>query len=227
MRAGMRLKTAAKIDPAGQAYWDRTVYPLIHGNPEVEFIGEIDEQQKAAFLGNARPLLFSIDWPEPFGLVMIEAMACGTPVIAFRRGAVPEVIDDGVSGLIVSDVDEAVEAVRHVDKLSRLLVRRTFERRFTAEAMTQAYLEIYRGLPGTQADAIFIRSVDWPSWALSTSLKVLDCEGAEIPLTRGCRNLRHRHSDTGSANAPRSAARRTQFRSVPRLGVGLPASVNR
>jgi glycosyltransferase involved in cell wall biosynthesis len=156
MRAGMKLKIAAKIDRADQAYWEQTIFPLIDGNPNVEFVGEINEQKKASFLGNARALLFPIDWPEPFGLVMIEAMACGTPVIAFRCGSVPEVIEDGVSGRIVSDVDEAVEAVRHVDNLNRLLVRYAFERRFTAEAMARAYLEIYRDLPGTRTDALAI-----------------------------------------------------------------------
>ena len=126
-RAGMKLKIAAKIDRADQAHWEQTIFPLIDGNPDVEFVGEMNEQEKASFLGNARALLFPIDWPEPFGLVMIEAMACGTPVIAFCCGSVPEVIEDGVSGLIVSDVHEAVEAVRHVDQVNRLLVRRAFD----------------------------------------------------------------------------------------------------
>jgi glycosyltransferase involved in cell wall biosynthesis len=107
MRAGMKLKIAAKIDSADQTYWEQQICPLITGNPNVEFIGEINERQKASFLGNARALLFPIDWPEPFGLVMIEAIACGTPVIAFRCGSVPEVIDDGVSGLIVSSMFSA------------------------------------------------------------------------------------------------------------------------
>src|SRR5690606_9091154 len=116
--------------------------------PDVEFIGEIGEKDKPEFLGNARAVLFPIDWPEPFGLVMIEAMACGTPVIAFRCGSVPEVIDHGVSGLIVDDMVQAVEAVRHLDLIDRACVRATFERRFTAERMVADYLRVYRGLEG-------------------------------------------------------------------------------
>ncbi len=110
-RAGMKLKMAAKVDRADQAYWDEVIRPLVDSHPNVEFIGEINERQKPKFIGEAAALLFPIDWPEPFGLVMIEAMACGTPVIAFRRGSAPEVIDDGVSGFLVDDVDAAVAAV--------------------------------------------------------------------------------------------------------------------
>ncbi|CAH1658960.1 Glycosyltransferase involved in cell wall biosynthesis [Hyphomicrobiales bacterium] len=145
-RSGVPLKIAAKVDKVDQAYWDEVIAPLIAVHPNVTFIGEINDAQKPAFLGNARALLFPIDWPEPFGLVMIEAMACGTPVIAFGSGSVPEVIDDGVSGVIVHDVDEAVEAVRHINHLSRRLVRETFMRRFTVEHMARAYVAIYRGL---------------------------------------------------------------------------------
>ena len=152
-RTGFKLKIAAKIDPADRAYWE-TIRRLVEGNPNVEFIGEIDERQKAEFLGNARALLFPIDWPEPFGLVMIEAMACGTPIVAFRQGSVPEVMEDGVSGFIVGDVDQAVEAVRHLGDLNRLMVRRVFERRFTVQAMARAYLDIYSGLPGTRTGAL-------------------------------------------------------------------------
>jgi glycosyltransferase involved in cell wall biosynthesis len=153
-RAGLKLKIAAKIDHADRQYWEQTIRPMVEGNPQVEFIGEINEHQKAAFLGNARALLFPIDWPEPFGLVMIEAMACGTPVIAFRCGSVSEVIEDGVSGFIAEDMDQAVAAVRQVGALNRLLVRRAFERRFTVEAMARAYLEIYRDLPGAHTGSL-------------------------------------------------------------------------
>ena len=146
-RARMPLKIAAKIDEADRDYWT-TYRAADRGNPLVEFVGEIGEHRKADFLGDALALLFPIDWPEPFGLVMIEAMACGTPVIAFRRGSVPEVIEAGVSGFIVESVDEAVAAVQEVSSLNRLLVRRAFERRFTVEAMARAYLDIYRALPG-------------------------------------------------------------------------------
>jgi glycosyltransferase involved in cell wall biosynthesis len=111
-RAGMPLKIAAKIDRVDQAYWEQIIRPMVDAHSNVEFIGEISEQDKAQFLGDASALLFPVDWPEPFGLVMIEAMACGTPVIAFRRGSVPEVLENGNSGLIVDTVEQAVSAVR-------------------------------------------------------------------------------------------------------------------
>jgi glycosyltransferase involved in cell wall biosynthesis len=144
--AGLPLKIAAKIDSVDRAYWDNTIAPLIAAHPNVEYVGEIDERQKAAFLGNARALLFPIDWPEPFGLVMIEAMASGTPVIAFRQGSVPEVVDDGVTGFIVDDVMEAVEATKLLGEIDRAKVRAIFEQRFTVERMARDYLAIYRGL---------------------------------------------------------------------------------
>jgi len=145
-RTGLPLKIAAKVDQADRAYWESVVEPMIRTTPNVEFLGEVNEEQKAGFLGGALALLFPIDWPEPFGLVMIEAMACGTPVIAFRCGSVPEVIDHGVSGYIVDDLDEAVAAVEWLDRLDRADVRRQFERRFTVERMAKDYVEIYRSL---------------------------------------------------------------------------------
>jgi glycosyltransferase involved in cell wall biosynthesis len=145
-RAGLPLKIAAKIDAVDRLYWDDRIAPLVAAHPNVEFVGEIDERRKGAFLGNARALLFPIGWPEPFGLVMIEAMACGTPVIAFRQGSVPEVIDDGVTGFVVDDVAEAAAAVKRLGEIDRAKVRATFERRFTAERMARDYLAIYRGL---------------------------------------------------------------------------------
>jgi glycosyltransferase involved in cell wall biosynthesis len=144
--AGMPLKIAAKVDKADHDYWDDEISPMIANHRNVEYVGEINEHQKADFLGNASALLFPIDWPEPFGLVMIEAMACGTPVLAFRSGSVPEVIDNGVSGVIVDTFPEAVEAVERVVKLDRSRVRATFERRFTSERMANDYLGIYRSL---------------------------------------------------------------------------------
>jgi glycosyltransferase involved in cell wall biosynthesis len=153
-RTGMPLRIAAKVDKADLAYWKEVIEPLVATRPNVEFIGEINEHQKAAFLGNARALLFPIDWPEPFGLVMIEAMACGTPVIAFNCGSVPEIIDNGVSGFIVGSIDEAVAAVRRVGDLDRSLVRATFERRFTAERMACDYLDVYRRLAGAGPDDV-------------------------------------------------------------------------
>jgi glycosyltransferase involved in cell wall biosynthesis len=172
-RAGLKLKIAAKIDRADQAYWERTIRPMLESNPGVEFIGEIDERQKAKFLGEARALLFPIDWPEPFGLVMIEAMSCGTPAIAFRCGSVPEVIEHGVSGLIVETVEQAVDAVRHVGDLNRLLVRRAFDRRFTVEAMALRYLEIYRDLPD-------MRTATSPSAGRQSLLPDSACRGDSL-----------------------------------------------
>lgn len=148
-RAGMRLKIAAKIDKVDEDYWNETIAPMVARHPNVEYIGEIDESGKAEFLGNAIALLFPIDWPEPFGLASIEAMACGTPVIAFGSGSVPEVVDHGVSGLIVSSVDEAVAAIERVGSLDRRLVRATFETRFSVERMARDYVAIYERLTGT------------------------------------------------------------------------------
>ena len=145
-RAGLPLKIAAKVDRADQAYWDEVIEPLIRHNPDVEFVGEIGERQKARFLGDASALLFPIDWPEPFGLVMIEAMACGTPVVAFACGSVPEVVEDGVTGAIVGSVDDAVAAIPRVVALDRAAVRARFEERFSAERMARDYVEIYRNL---------------------------------------------------------------------------------
>lgn len=146
-RAGMKLKIAAKVDNADRAYWDQTIAPLIAAHSAtVEFVGEINDLQKSEFLGNARGLLFPIDWPEPFGLTMIEAMACGTPVIAWRCGSVPEVIEHGVSGFIVDGIEQAVEAVARLDELPRRAVRGRFEERFTVARMAAAYAQLYREL---------------------------------------------------------------------------------
>jgi glycosyltransferase involved in cell wall biosynthesis len=139
----MPLKIAAKIGAADISYWHDVIQPMIEQRPQVEYVGEINDQQKAAFLGNATALLFPIDWPEPFGLVMIEAMSCGTPTLAFRSGSVPEVIEDGVSGFVVTSIEEAVAAAGRLGQLNRCLVRRAFERRFTVERMTRHYLAIY------------------------------------------------------------------------------------
>jgi glycosyltransferase involved in cell wall biosynthesis len=159
-RAGLPLKIAAKIDKVDQAYWNDVIAPMVHAHPNVEYIGEITEREKGAFLGNARGLLFPIDWPEPFGLVMIEAMACGTPVIAFKCGSVPEVVDDGVTGFIVRSVDHAVAAVKRLDEIDRDAVRASFEQRFTAERMARDYLSIYRSLPGVRMGAARLRRLN-------------------------------------------------------------------
>lgn len=144
-RAGMRLKIAAKIDNADRSYFKSEIEPLL-AQPHVEFIGEIGEHQKAEFLGNAAGLLFPIAWPEPFGLVMIEAMACGTPVIAIRGGSVAEVIDDGVTGFVVEDETAAVSAAESLDTLDRAEIRAVFERRFTARRMAEDYTRLYQRL---------------------------------------------------------------------------------
>ena len=144
--AGMRLLVAAKVDNADKKYYDNEIKPLIDASPWVEFIGEINDAQKPAFLSGAHALLFPIDWPEPFGLVMIESMACGTPVIAFNRGSVPEVIDDGISGFIVHDEASAIAAVDRLGELDRATVRATFDRRFTARRMAEDYVDIYEEL---------------------------------------------------------------------------------
>jgi glycosyltransferase involved in cell wall biosynthesis len=146
-RSGLPLKIAAKVDTADQLYWREVIAPMVAAYPNVEFIGEINEQQKAQFLGNARALLFPIDWPEPFGLVMIEAMACGTPVIAFDNGSVPEVIEDGLTGFIVDSVPDAIAALDQIGRLKRASIRERFEQRFTVERMAQDYLATYRKLP--------------------------------------------------------------------------------
>jgi glycosyltransferase involved in cell wall biosynthesis len=144
-RAGVPLRIAAKVDAADAAYFKAVVEPLITG-PGVEFIGEIPDGPKNELLGGAAALLFPIDWPEPFGLVMIEAMACGTPVIAWDNGAVPEVVDDGVTGFIVRSIDEALAALKRVGTLDRRRVRATFERRFSATTMSKNYLSLYSRL---------------------------------------------------------------------------------
>jgi len=147
---GLPLKIAAKVDKADQEYFDSVVRPLLAG-PGVELVGEIGDDRKAEFLSGAIALLMPIDWPEPFGLVMIEAMACGTPVIAFNRGSVPEIIEDGLTGFVVRDIESAIRAVGRIDTLSRPLIRREFERRFSARRMTEDYLAVYNRLINTSS----------------------------------------------------------------------------
>jgi len=144
-RAGLPLKIAAKVDPVDRAYFHREIEPLLD-TPGVEFIGEIGDAEKGDFLGNALALLFPIDWPEPFGLVMIEAMSCGTPVIGWRRGSVPEVLGDPACGRIVDSEDQAVAALEEVLMLDRRGVRAVFERRFTSGTMARNYVELYQRL---------------------------------------------------------------------------------
>jgi glycosyltransferase involved in cell wall biosynthesis len=142
---GLKLRIAAKVDNADRTYFESRIEPLLD-DPLVEFVGEIGDGEKSAFLGGADALIFPIDWPEPFGLVMIEAMACGTPVVAYNCGSVPEVIEPGVTGFIVEDEAQAAEAVVKAQSLDRAVIRRRFEQRFSALAMAKSYLELYQNL---------------------------------------------------------------------------------
>ncbi|MGE5169430.1 MAG: glycosyltransferase family 4 protein [Rudaea sp.] len=144
-QVGIPLRIAAKVDKVDREYFDTVIEPLLH-DPLVEFVGEIADDEKNAFLGNAQALLFPIDWPEPFGIVMIEAMACGTPVIAYSHGSVPEVMEQGRTGYIVEELDDAVEAVRRLPGLSRARCREVFEERFTATRMARDYVAVYERL---------------------------------------------------------------------------------
>jgi glycosyltransferase involved in cell wall biosynthesis len=153
---GVPLRIAAKVDNVDREYFDEKIRPLLDGT-NTEYIGEITDAEKSEFLSGAMALLATIDWPEPFGLVMIEAMACGTPVIAFNRGSVPEVVDDGLTGFIVEDEKGAIGAFDRLSQLSREKIRRQFEQRFTARRMAQEYLAVYRSL--AERDAPHLRLV--------------------------------------------------------------------
>jgi glycosyltransferase involved in cell wall biosynthesis len=166
-RAGIGLRIAAKVDAVDVAYFREVVRPLL-AQPHVEFIGEIGDAGKNDLLGGAAALLFPIDWPEPFGLVMIEAMACGTPVIAWDNGSVPEVVEHGVTGFIVRSIDEAVAALMRIETLDRARIRATFERRFSAARMSKDYVRLYTRLAragcGHRDDARYRRE-DRTAWA--------------------------------------------------------------
>jgi glycosyltransferase involved in cell wall biosynthesis len=151
-RAGFPLKIAAKVDKVDREYFEAVIKPLLN-EPGIDFIGEIGESEKNEFLGGAYALLFPIDWAEPFGLVMIEAMACGTPVVATRRASVPEVIEHGLTGFIVSNVDQAVQVLNDVPQLDRQRIRQAFDRRFNASRMAQEYLTVYERLIRAAAQA--------------------------------------------------------------------------
>lgn len=151
-RAGLRLRIAAKVDRTDEAYWRSRIAPLLD-DPLIEYVGEVSEAQKPALLGNAAALLFPINWPEPFGLAMIEAMSCGTPVIAWPHGSVPEIVEPGVTGFIVDSIDAAVAAVQDIARLPRAQVRRRFDERFTAARMARDYLTAYRNLRKPVASA--------------------------------------------------------------------------
>jgi glycosyltransferase involved in cell wall biosynthesis len=168
-RAGLRLKIAAKVDRVDQSYFDDVIRPLIR-DPLIEFVGEIGDHEKAAFLGGALGLLFPLDWPEPFGLVMIEAMACGTPVIAYRCGSVPEVIEDGLTGFVVEDIESAIDAVQRLDQLDRVRIRMCFEQRFAARRMADDYLSVYdmqtRVLELPRTPSLLVYGSDQPKLAM-------------------------------------------------------------
>ncbi len=158
-KCGIPLKIAAKVDRVDAEYYEQRIRPLIEP-PHVEYIGEISDHEKSDFLSGAHALLATIDWPEPFGLVMIEAMACGTPVIAFNRGSVPEVVDDGITGFIVEDELGAIGAVQRLAELDRAGVRKRFEQRFTARRMAQDYLGVYRALAESHAPRLRVVGAD-------------------------------------------------------------------
>ena len=149
---GWPLRIAAKVDPSDVQYFKNEIAPLME-HPLVEFIGEISDAEKSAFLGQARALLFPIDWPEPFGLVMIESLACGTPVVAFRGGSVDEVIEDGVTGFVVDDLDQAIDATKRTHTLDRRACRDAFTRRFSESRMASSYVRLYRQLISSAAGA--------------------------------------------------------------------------
>jgi glycosyltransferase involved in cell wall biosynthesis len=159
---GVPLKVAAKVDKADQDYYDEQIKPLLQSG-NVEFIGEISDREKPEFLSGAIALLFPIDWPEPFGLVMIEALACGTPVIAFNRGSVSEIIESGLTGFVVEDINGAIGAVDRLGQLSREKIRRRFEERFTSRRMAQDYLSVYRGLSDSLAPHLRLVADDAPA----------------------------------------------------------------
>ena len=156
-RAGLPLRIAAKVEKLDMAYFEAVVKPLL-AEPGIEFVGEIGERDKAAFLGDAAALLFPIDWPEPFGLVMIESMACGTPVVAYRCGSVPEIIDPGVTGWIVDDEDRAAATLASLDGFDRAACRQRFEERFTAERMARDYVQVYRRVAAGDARAVQVHA---------------------------------------------------------------------
>jgi glycosyltransferase involved in cell wall biosynthesis len=181
VKCGVPLKIAAKVDRVDVDYFNDEIKPLLD-QPGIEYIGEICDAQKSEFLSGALGLLTLIDWPEPFGLVMIEAMACGTPVIAFAHGSVPEVIDDGVSGYIVDNEDQAAAAVGKLADLSREGVRKQFEKRFTSTRMAEDYVHVYRKLIGDQPVRPLFQSV-LDQWTKRTNGAVVP--PAQAPLPEG------------------------------------------
>src|SRR5262245_49626148 len=155
-RVGIPLRIAAKVDPMDQQYFHTIIEPLL-ADPLIEYLGEITDAEKNEFLGQAMALVCPYDWPEPFGLVLIEALACGTPVLAYRRGSIPEIIEDRATGFVCEGLDQMLAAVQHIPEIDRRRCRLTFEQRFTVERMAQDYLRVYEQVVGniteTEADA--------------------------------------------------------------------------
>lgn len=166
----MPLKIAAKVDKADSEYFESCIKPLLD-DPLIEFIGEIGCKEKNEFLGNAAAFLFPIDWPEPFGIVMIEAMACGVPIIAYPRGSVPEIVEHGVTGFLVDDVAGAVNALQRLDSIDREVCRLRFEERFTSKRMAMDYLKIYERLLKREPASLALRDGDlrWMKWESPSS----------------------------------------------------------
>lgn len=181
LKAGVPLKIAAKIDDVDRDYFEEAIRPTL-SNPLIEFVGEIGEADKRAFLGGALALLFPIDWPEPFGLVMIESLACGTPVIAWNQGSVPEVIDEGITGRIVQCEREALDAIEWAYGVDRARIRQVFERRFSSQAMARRYLKLYRKLlrlrpAQSMAPAVVAASVGAHGAGISSSVASIGSAG--------------------------------------------------
>lgn len=158
--ANMKIKIAAKIDKADQRYFEKEIRHLL-AQPHVEYLGEVGEAEKNELLGHAKALLFPIDWPEPFGMVMIEALACGTPVIAFNHGSVPEVIEHGKTGFIVNSVEKAAEALQAIHLINRDDCRETFEKRFSATVMAQNYVQLYKQMLHRQQEGAGMLSLTY------------------------------------------------------------------
>lgn len=187
-RTGMKLKVAAKIYPEERDYYQQIIEPLLHeSRPFVEFVGEVGGREKDEFLGNAYALFFPIDWPEPFGLVMIEALACGTPVIAWRNGSVPEVIANGVTGFVVDSVEQAMAAVGRVAGLRRRVCREVFEKRFVAARMNGDYLQVYRrlvhgGLERVRSASVVPELLPFPTSQLRDRRRTACSQGAPLKI---------------------------------------------
>jgi len=167
-RVGIPLRIAAKVDPTDQEYFHTEIEPLL-SDPLIEFMGEITDAEKNEFLGNATALVCPYDWPEPFGLVLIEALACGTPILAYRRGSIPEIIEDGVTGFISEGLDEMTAAVQRIPEIDRRRCRKTFEQRFSAERMAQDYIRVYEQALGNTCErgAETTNFISWPIFSPS------------------------------------------------------------